>query len=57
MYAKMPFGLVNVGATFQRALDNAFLEEKERFVVVYLDDIMVYSKGDQDHLKHLKHVF
>ena len=42
MYAKMPFGLMNVGATFQRAMDIAFAEEKDKYVVIYLDDITVY---------------
>ena len=53
----MPFGLTNVGATFQWATDIAFAGEKDRFVVIYLDDITVYSKFDEDHLKHLKQVF
>ena len=57
MYAKMHFGIMNVGATFQKEMDIAFLEEKDRFVVIYLDDITVYSKSDQDHLEHLKQVF
>ena len=57
MYAKMPFGLRNVGDTFQRAMDIAFLEEKDRFVVIYLDDIIVFSKTEQDHLHYLKKVF
>ena len=57
MYAKMPFGLINVGATFQRAMDIEFSDEKDRFVVIYLDDITMYSKNDQDHLEHLKRVF
>lgn len=56
-YAKMPFGLMNVGATFQRATDIAFLEENDRFVVIYLDDITVFSKSDQDHLQNLIRVF
>ena len=56
MYAKMPFGLMNVGATLQREMDIVFLE-KVRFVVIYLDDITVFSKNDQDHLQHLKRVF
>lgn len=43
MYAKMPFGLMNAGATFQRAMDIAFVGEKEKFVLIYLDDITVYS--------------
>jgi hypothetical protein len=42
MYAKMPFLLMNDGATFQRAMDIEFSEEKNRFMVIYLDDIIVY---------------
>ena len=42
MYSKMPVGLMNDGATFQRAMDIAFSEEKDKFVVIYLDDITVY---------------
>ena len=49
MYAKMPFGLMNVGATFQREMDIAF-SEKEKYVVIYLDDITVFSKLDPGHL-------
>ena len=43
MYDKMLFGLMNAGATFQRAMDIAFVGEKEKFVVIYLDDITVFS--------------
>jgi len=57
MYSKMPFGLINAGATFQRAMDIAFEGEKDKFVLIYLDDITVYSSSHQDHVKHLKKVF
>ena len=57
MYAEMPFGLMNVGATFQRAMDITFAEEKEKFVVIYMDDITVYSKWAKDHIRHLEKVF
>ena len=57
MYAKMSFGLMNAGATFQRAMDIAFAEEKEKFVVVYMDDITVYSRWDKYHVRHLERVF
>jgi ribonuclease HI len=57
MYAKMPFGLMNVRATFQRAMDIAFVGEKDKFVLIYLDDITVYSSSHEEHLKHLKRVF
>ena len=43
MYAKMPFGLMNVGATFQRAMYIAFADEKDKSVVIYLDDITIFS--------------
>ena len=57
MYDKMPFGLMNVGATFQSAMDIAFVGEKDKFVVIYLDDIIVFSQSDDEHLKHLKQTF
>ena len=57
MYEKMPFGLMNVGATFQWAMDIAFAGERDRFVVIYLDDITIFSKSDEDHLVHLKQIF
>ena len=43
MYAKMPFGLMNIGATFQREMDIVFADEKEIFIVIYLEHITVYS--------------
>jgi hypothetical protein len=53
MYARMPFGLMNVGATFQRAMDISFVGEKDKFVVIYLDEITVFSNFDEEHLHHL----
>ena len=47
MYAKMPFGLMNAGDTFQKAMDIAFSEEKDKFVVIYLDDIIIFSKSNE----------
>jgi hypothetical protein len=57
MYAKIPFGLMNARATFQQAMDIAFIGEKEKFVGIYLDDITVFSKSDKEHYHHLKKVF
>jgi ribonuclease HI len=53
-YRKMLFGLINVGATFQRAMDIAFRGLINHSVVVYLDDVTVYSKNKNDHLAHLR---
>jgi hypothetical protein len=57
MYDKMSFGLMNTGATFQRAMDIAFVGEWDKFVVIYLDDLTVFSKSDEDHMIHLKQKF
>jgi hypothetical protein len=57
MYAKIPFGLMNKGATFQHAMDIAFIGERDKFVVIYLDDITVFSKYDKEHFQHLRRVF
>eukprot|EP00253_Pinus_taeda_P021216 PITA_21216 len=53
----MHFGLMNAGANFQRAMDINFVGEKDKFVLIYLDDIIVFSSSHKDHLQHLKKVF
>ena len=57
MYNKMPFSLMNVVATFQRVMDIDFVGEKEKIVVIYLDDITVFSQSDEEHLKHIRIFF
>ena len=57
MYAKMPFSLMNARATFQRAMDIAFAEEINKFVVIYLDDITIYSRNENEHVSHLRKIF
>ena len=56
-YRRMPFGLINVGATFQRAMDHAFKELKDKCIVIYMDDITVFSKNREDHILDLRKVF
>jgi len=56
-YAKMLSSLKNAGATFQHAMDIAFENEKDLFLVVYLDDLTVFSNLDEEHLYLLKIVF
>jgi hypothetical protein len=56
MYAKMPFRLMNAVETFHRAMDIELVEEKDKFIVIYLDDKTMYSDSNNQHLKHLKHV-
>ena len=53
----MPFGLCNAPATFQRLMDRIYKDIAWKFVVVYLDDTIIYSRIFEDHLKHLREVF
>jgi len=53
----MPFGLTNAPGTFQRAMNNMFREVLYKCVVVYLDDIIVYSKTLEEHIGNLEHIF
>jgi hypothetical protein len=57
MYDKMPFGLMNAEATFQWAMDIAFMGERDNFFGIYLDDLTVFSKSDAEHLTHLRQTF
>jgi hypothetical protein len=57
MYLRMPFGLMNAGATFQRAMDFAFRDLIPKIIEIYQDDLTVVSKERKDHLSHLRIVF
>jgi hypothetical protein len=53
----MPFGLTNAPATFCNLMNDVFHDVIDKFVVVYLDDIVIYSRSLEDHLGHLRFVF
>ena len=49
----MPFGLTNALAAFQRFVNSVFADMLDVCVVVYLDDILIYSDNMEDHVKHV----
>ena len=53
----MPFGLKNVGATYQRLVNQMFNKQIERNVEVYVDNMLVKSKEEENHLDDLKEMF
>lgn len=55
-YNVMPFGLKNAPATFQRLMNNLLRKYLYEFTIVYLDDIMIYSKTFEEHLEHLEKI-
>ena len=56
-FLRMPYGLCNAPATFQRLMQNCLGELNLTYALVYLDDMIVYSHTEEDHLRRLQAVF
>ena len=56
-YKVMPFGLKNAGATYQRLMNKMFAHQIGRNVQVYVDDMLVKSLREEDHLDNLRETF
>jgi hypothetical protein len=53
-FTVMSFGLTNAPAYFMNLMNKAFMEYLDRFVVVFIDDILIYYQSDSDHEEHLR---
>jgi hypothetical protein len=52
-YLVMSFGLINAVAHFMYLMNSIFIAEQDKFVMVFIDDILVYSKSTEKHEEHL----
>jgi hypothetical protein len=53
-YLVMSLGLTNAPAYFMYLMNSVFMNKLDKFVVVFIDDILVYSKNKEEHTKHLR---
>jgi hypothetical protein len=53
-FVVIPFGLTNTPTTFMCLMNNIFSQYLDKFVLIFIDDILIYSKTEEEHEQHLK---
>ena len=53
-YLVMSFGLMNAPTYFMYLMNSVFMPELDKFMVVFIDDILIYSENEADHAEHLR---
>jgi hypothetical protein len=53
-YTVISFGLTNAPAYFMYLMNKVFMEYLDKFVVIFIDDILVYSRSEEEHEEHLR---
>ena len=53
----MPFGLCNAPTNFMRVMNDVFHPYIDKFVIIYLDDFLIFSSSMEEHVRHVKQVF
>ena len=56
-YNVMPFGLKNVGSTYQRMITRIFEPQLDKNIKVYIDDMVVKNKVESEHINSLRNIF